>query len=327
MLFKKGGSILLPLFVCQMLCVFNPEHDLCLANGSRHYVPPASALAFASRCCDIMGCLYPDALCLPASVAGEALRHPEKYGFSQGVSDSIVPWGWNAALKQLLLKQGFPEGLMPSDDTLSCWRRLQHRSTLLPLQPDSRAVTSVEEVVSMVGQYGSVVMKAPWSGSGRGLRWVTKCLSSHDEAWLSKVVREQHCAIVEPRRQVADDFALEYRIDNDGLHFIGFSLFKSANGVYQGNILLSDDAIRRRVGFTTTEQDNLESWLTSHIVPFYQGPLGVDCLLDTGGRCHISELNLRHTMGHVAHAYLSLHPEKKSSISKNVCIFALTSSP
>ena len=305
---------MLPLFVCPMLCIFNPEHDLCLANGNRHYVPPTSALEFASQCCGIMGSLYPDALSLPASVAGDALHNPERYGFGRDVADSIVPWGWNAALKQLLLKQGFPEALMPSDDTLSRWRRLQHRSTLLPLQPDSRAVTSVEEVVGLVGQYGSVVMKAPWSGSGRGLRWVTEGLSGHDEAWLAKMVCEQQCVIVEPRRHVADDFALEYRIDNDGLHFIGFSLFESANGVYQGNILLSDDAIRRRVGFSTAEQDSLESWLASHIVPFYQGPLGVDCLLDADGRCHISELNLRHTMGHVAHAYLALHPEAQGTL-------------
>ena len=30
--------------------IFNPEHDLCLANGSPHYLPPASALKFRADC-------------------------------------------------------------------------------------------------------------------------------------------------------------------------------------------------------------------------------------------------------------------------------------
>ena len=30
-----------------LLCIFNPEHDLCLAKGRAHYVPPRSAVEFA----------------------------------------------------------------------------------------------------------------------------------------------------------------------------------------------------------------------------------------------------------------------------------------
>ena len=42
-----------------MICIFNPEHDLCLANGGRNYVPPASARTFAAESCGLMGLLYP----------------------------------------------------------------------------------------------------------------------------------------------------------------------------------------------------------------------------------------------------------------------------
>ena len=46
-----------------LLCIFNPEHDLCLAKGRAHYVPPRSAVEFACRDASIMSVLYPDAVC------------------------------------------------------------------------------------------------------------------------------------------------------------------------------------------------------------------------------------------------------------------------
>ena len=190
-----------------------------------------------------MQILYPDARCL--SVYDDVLS---------AQFDRVVPWGWNLTLKYGLLKQGVSVSLMPSDEMLARWRMLQHRTTILPLQLQSCAATTAEEVSSMVGQYRSVVMKAPWSGAGRGLRWVTDWLGEQDILWLNKVVREQRCVIVEPRRQVVADFALEYSIGEDGLRFLGYSLFESAHGVYQGNRLLPDDVIRRRVGITDAER-------------------------------------------------------------------------
>ena len=289
-----------------MICIFNPEHDLCLANGSRHYVPPASAVAFAAAACGLMRHIYPTASCCPAAEAGEA--------YLRSGDEVLVPWGWNMTLKYDLIKQGVPECLMPSDDTLAFRRELQHRTTLLPLQPDSRAVTTEAEVEAFLIRHSEGVLKAPWSGSGRGLRWLSGRLGDHDRAWLRKVVREQRCVIVEPRWRVNHDFALEFRVDDSGLTFVGYSLFESANGVYRGNLLLPDEEICRLVGHTQSEREALEAWLLDAIVPHYRGPLGVDCICDADGNIHISELNLRHTMGHVAHAYLALHPEAQGTL-------------
>ena len=289
------------------LCIFNPEHDLCLANGRAHYVPPRSAIDFARRGASLMQVLYPDSRCLSVYDIIQSSTLSDQF-------DRIVPWGWNLTLKYELLKQGVPATLMPSDEVLSQWRMLQHRTTILPLQPQSRAATTAEEVRLMISQYRSVVMKAPWSGAGRGLRWVTDRLGEQDVSWLNKVVREQRCVIVEPRREVAVDFALEYIIDKQGLQFLGYSLFESAHGVYQGNRLLPDDVICRRVGITSVERQGLEDWLCAHVSPFYQGPLGVDFILDTQGRRYLSEMNLRHTMGWVAHEYLAQHPDADGSL-------------
>ena len=289
------------------LCIFNPEHDLCLANGRAHYVPPRSAIDFARRGASLMQVLYPDTRCLSVYDIIQSSTLSDQF-------DRIVPWGWNLTLKYELLKQGVPATLMPSDEVLARWRMLQHRTTILPLQPQSRAATTAEEVRLMISQYRSVVMKAPWSGAGRGLRWVTDRLGEQDVSWLNKVVREQRCVIVEPRREVAADFALEYIIDKQGLRFLGYSLFESAHGVYQSNHLLPDDVICRRVGITSVERQGLEDWLCAHVSPFYQGPLGVDFILDTQGRRYLSEMNLRHTMGWVAHEYLAQHPDADGSL-------------
>jgi hypothetical protein len=43
-----------------LLAIFNPEHDLCLANGDANYVPPASALRFARQEAHLMKALYGD---------------------------------------------------------------------------------------------------------------------------------------------------------------------------------------------------------------------------------------------------------------------------
>ena len=236
-----------------MICIFNPEHDLCLANGTPHYMPPVSALRFAQQSASLMQILYPEAeTCIPAAAVA-ALPSSQ---WAQ-----VVPWGWNCVLKEQLQASGVPMALLPSDDDLCRWRQLQHRSTWLALQPDSRAVTTVSQVEALLAVHSQLVLKAPWSGSGRGIRWVTDGLNKLDVSWLEKVVRQQGCVIAEPRRQVAEEFALEYMVFADKLAFRGFSLFSSANGVYQGNLLLPDEAIRHRVRFSLAEQQALEDYL------------------------------------------------------------------
>lgn len=284
-----------------MICIFNPDHDLCLANGSSNYLPPESALRFADECAEIMHLLYPDAnRCC-------SVRQLRASGASE--DSRIVPWGWNRVVKSQLLKCGVGEALLPSDQTLEAYRQMQHRSTILPLQPQNLAATTIDEVEAMIRQHRAVVLKAPWSGSGRGLRWVTDAMSPHDVSWFQKVVRQQRCVIVEPRHTVESEFALEYHISPDGLTFCGFSYFTSTNGVYRANLLLADDDIRQKVSFSHAEQLTVELWLKDTVVGHYEGPLGIDYLHTQEGQNILSEFNFRHTMGMVAHAYLQQHPE------------------
>ena len=137
-------------FTNHTICIFNPEHDLCLAKGRAHYVPPRSAVEFALRDAALMRVLYPGATCL--SVYDPQLHEVLSDKAFLSEARPVVAWGWDAVVKHELLKRGAPEALLPSDDELARWRDLQHRSSTLPLQPDCRAVASAGEVEALLRQ-------------------------------------------------------------------------------------------------------------------------------------------------------------------------------
>ena len=276
------------------LCVFNPEHDLCLAKGRWNYVPPRSAVEFARRDASLMQVLYPDAVCTSVYDAGDALSaHGPRLS-------SVVAWGWDAVAKHELLKRGCPEALLPDDAELAVIRELQHRTTVLPLQPDCHAVHDAVEMEALLCRGEHWVMKAPWSGAGRGLRWVHGALTDIDRRWLAKTVAAQRCVVAEPRRAVEADVALEY---HDGT-FAGYSFFRTGSGVYKENVMWSDAEIARHFADTDLQavRERVERWLADNVWPRYRGPLGVDFMVCAGGSVHVAEMNVRHTMGMVAHA-------------------------
>ncbi|MBR1766886.1 MAG: hypothetical protein IJ745_07635 [Bacteroidales bacterium] len=312
-----------------MLCIFNPEHDLCLAKGRVHYVPPRSAVDFALRDAQaVMGALYPGAVCL--SVYDPALPPMLRSLFSQGSpsvglscpegsegghslsrwqssapAGGVVAWGWDAVVKHELLKRGASEALLPSDEEIATIRTLQHRSTILPLQEGCCEVCSVGEMEALLRQREHWVMKAPWSGAGRGLRWVHGALTEIDRQWLAKTVAAQRCVVAEPRREVVADLALEY-LETDPLEFMGYSYFRTGSGVYKENLPWSDERIEAEFGGTAlmAVRRRVEAWLEAHVVPRYRGPLGVDLMVCPDGAVHVAEINFRHTMGMVAHERL-----------------------
>ncbi|MBQ0016758.1 MAG: hypothetical protein KBT04_07230 [Bacteroidales bacterium] len=293
-----------------VIAIFNPEHDLCLANGNAHFMPPQSALQRATSDCDCMRAMYPESIAVCAANAGTAY-----HALSNKLDVCFIPWGWNAALKWQLLQQGIPDTLLPSDEQINIIRELSHRSVALPLKPDTHQAVSLSDIESLLKITPRIVLKAPWSGAGRGLRWVDNRLSEHDIKWCRKVISDQRCVMVEPRRTVEVDFAMEFWCDaTQGCLFIGYSLFGTRNGVYQSNLSMNDDDIERHLSQWVSidsllyAKNNTIQWINQHITPYYKGPLGVDMFIyrDTDSYMLNScvEINMRHTMGMVAHGSL-----------------------
>ena len=115
--------------------IFNPEHDLCLANGSPHYLPPASALKFRADCHRqveqwLEGIMGEAPLEAPMPAVHLAAVPPPAAADKRapyGNADIIVPWGWNSVLVKQLRQEGVPEHLLPNEEYLNLIREYSRR--------------------------------------------------------------------------------------------------------------------------------------------------------------------------------------------------------
>ena len=284
----------------EQIFIFNPEHDLCIANGDENFVPPRSAVGFAKENIDL----------------SEHMKRPNRQ------RRQIVPWGWNPSLKKRLINEGVDPATLPSEEELQFIRTHSRREFALEVHsrldcghsqiigPDYRIVaTSVGEIEAFISANGSAVLKSPLSGSGKGIRFVREGLSESDEGWCRKTIDKQGSVIVERRFEIIKECAMLFECHHEGIDFIGYSLFESRNGAYSRNILASNEDIEDIIsGYisrdtVTTVRKNLKSILADTLAGHYEGFLGVDqmiCQADSPVFIPVSEINLRMTMGLIA---------------------------
>ena len=280
--------------------IFNPEHDLCIANGDENFVPPRSAVGFAKENIDL----------------SEYLERPNKQ------RRKIIPWGWNHALKKRLINEGVDPSTLPSEEELQFIRTHSRREFALDVHsrlisrasqvigPDYRiTATSVCEIEAFISANGSAVLKSPLSGSGKGIRFVRERLSESDEGWCRRTLDKQGSVIVEQRFEIIKECAMLFECHHEGIDFIGYSLFESRNGAYSKNILASNEEIEDIITdyipreTLTIIREDLTAILAESLVGHYEGFLGVDqiiCQADSPIFIPVSEINLRMTMGLIA---------------------------
>ena len=280
--------------------IFNPEHDLCIANGDENFVPPRSAMGFAKENIDL----------------SEHLKRPNKQ------RRKIIPWGWNHALKKRLINEGVDPATLPSEEELLFIRTHSRREFALDVHSqlncgDSQVIgpgyrivaTSVSEIEAFISTNGSAVLKSPLSGSGKGIRFVRKELSESDEGWCRRTLDKQRSVIVERRFEIIKECAMLFECHHEGIDFIGYSLFESRNGAYSRNILASNEDIEDIItGYISRDtltgiRESLRAIFTETLVGHYEGFLGVDqmiCQTDFPVLIPVSEINLRMTMGLIA---------------------------
>ena len=280
--------------------IFNPEHDLCIANGDKNFVPPRSAVGFAKENIDL----------------SEHLKRSNKQ------RRQIVPWGWNHSLKKRLINEGIDPATLPSEEDLQFIRTHSRREFALDVHsqiisdapqvigPDYRIVaTSINEIEEFISANGSAVLKSPLSGSGKGIRFIRERLSESDEGWCRKTLAKQGSVIAEQRFEIIKECAVLFECHNEGIDFIGYSLFESRNGAYSKNILASNEDIEDIVAeyiprdTLIAVREDLKNILADTLVGHYEGFLGVDqiiCQTDSPVFIPVSEINLRMTMGLIA---------------------------
>ena len=279
------------------LHLFNPEHDIALAAHLAHFTPPHAARQLKADLCWLpaLWANADDAVLVENAeyarkacsrrlklLGRKAPQFVERQQLPQLEITRVEPWGWDAALATDLKRWGVPADILPSDALLEQYRQLSHRHTSAQLLPALRIEGTVGEAVECATleqvedcreRWGQIVVKSPWSSSGRGVHF------SVQEGWINNVLKVQGSVMVEPYYNKVKDFGMEFERDKDGeVRYLGLSLFHTKNGAYIGNGI--DMMIVNADGKSKMND----------------------------GRCLLHpcvELNLRRTMGHVA---LSMTP-------------------
>jgi len=319
--------------------LFNPWHDLALANFSPHYTPPASAALMAAELA-ILPVWYGDgepavaereqhrqylenvSQLLPVNSAliscNEIGKHPDQ---------PIIPWGWNPLLRRQLITCGVQQERLPSPEELQMLRGYSNRQHAVRILGELLAeessfcgeahyYTSVEELLAYLSSFsGDKLLKMPLSGSGKGLIRILGAITDKQADWCRRVIREQGGVVAEPVLSRVVDFAMEFHLEDGRARFAGYSLFHAAaSGAYLGNELLSDVRILELLsGYISLQllQELRETLLKklADNFPHYTGYAGVDMMVceTTDGYCiqPCVEINMRMNMGMVARIFHS----------------------
>ncbi|MBR0037561.1 MAG: hypothetical protein IJP70_07965 [Bacteroidales bacterium] len=332
--------------------LFFPSHDIALANGVRHFNPPAAALRLQEDLAWLSDVWNTD----PAKV---------------------IPWGWDWDTRNYIHHQ-YHIALqdLPSDAQLEALRQLSNRRMVIGLLQDlhyegaiPQYLTSLADVEAFIGEHErnrtKFVLKTPWSSSGRGL-----ILSSTPRHLMlqraSSTIRKMGGIMGEDWLEKIQDFAMLFYVGQQEVHFIGYSLFDNEEcGTYRQGYLLSNAAIQKRleklcdfpqgsassvaetVGFkgdcqnsentkqgypdasghmkTQTSTSNFEDLQASLIPilnrlfsPFFGQPwevgyIGIDMMITSTGLMPCVEMNVRCTMGVVARLYFDRHMQPHES--------------
>ena len=349
------------------LHIFNPDHDLVLAAGNDHFTPPKAArdlyadLGFLPALWAKTGDLV---LVADAEAACERLRHIK--GRTKGVQLvdrntlqrtlargtitsnqlDIAPWGWDKNVKELLAGIGVSEDVLPSDRWLEDVRTISSRQwmsqNILPelvsrlnnLYPSkfigtSFVVQSMAQLHTLLQEHALVVVKAPWSSSGRGIRYIENKPDPSTEGWCANTIEKQGWITFDPYYNKIRDFGMEFNANADGsIDYLGLSIFKTSKRTYTGSLLATEGTKLEYlsqyidVSILKAVTETITTMLSALLLNKYVGPLGIDMMLvKQEGTNNLAihpcvEINLRRTMGHVALALSPspLEPQRLMSI-------------
>ncbi len=316
------------------LWMFYPENDVALASGLSRFTAPKNAVGLRHDCSFLLRWIasegdvvvhydvdreYEDSAVELFGLEGKQFKASDA-----GRSNYILrPWGWSAASRELLNRIGISSSALPSESTLERLRLLSHRRISIAISsrladagidipPLPFEVFSAEELQTLLIHGKRLMIKAPWSSSGRG---VVDSMSLKSDELLRRtagIIRRQGSVVVEKYLECLENFAMLFEVAGSKARFIGLSVFENRNGgAYSGNIVAPQSILRQRLTSIIDKavldnlSNTLENVLSEIIGKDYEGYCGVDMMLykADNGEIRIApcvELNLRMTMGIVA---------------------------
>lgn len=346
------------------LYIFNPEHEIALANGCKGVTYGHNVQELRMNLGWLPALWADDGDVVLVDDAAYAVKASKGYRRKSGNDkspsklpriadvlfleiddirggrfDNILPWGWNTALTSELAAAGITAGNIPSEERIGEMRRAASRRQTTEMLRCIREgietetcgeacyITSVDDIPTRPLH---IVVKAPWSSSGRGVRYVdTNKISDNTIRWIGNVIRRQGGIMVEPYYDKVKDLAMEFRMHADGAEYCGLSLFMTYNGSYAGNLITTEEEkmkrLTRYVPMSLIEEVKRRvcTYADLHFRGIYEGPFGVDMMIVAGDGFLLHpcvEVNLRRTMGHVALALPASDalPDRVMSITHDV---------
>lgn len=285
------------------LYIFNADNDMALAHNESYYVAPARIRKMMADLAEL----------------------PRWY--ADPYADGVHPWGWSRALVNRLEHMGMNRAELPDDGWIQRYRALSSRVTAVRLLGFLRHIpgtcglsalcATCDEVMRFIGIHRRVVIKAPWSGSGKGLQLVCDAMTPSVEGWVRRVISRQGAVVCEPLYKKVCDFALEFVHKDNEMSFAGYSLFETdGNGKYKGNLLASDAYMADKLASYNIPLDRVRQLIERILGSWLNGidtPLGVDMMVcDCGGELLLHpcvEVNLRMNMGLLSRIYFDRYCE------------------
>ncbi|MCK3686265.1 hypothetical protein [Maribellus sp. YY47] len=252
---------------------------------------------------------------------------------------ALKPWGWSPAAHKLLspLKpkcsatfQNSPvfnwtsksRNLYSKKFALGILRQMIREypdSIFIPEGLAGKVCCEQHEIETLISEWGNLMVKAPWSSSGRGLQPITKT-PVHPKVWekILGIIKDQGYVIVEPFLGKQLDIAFQFELIDGKIDYLGISNFMTdGKGQYIGNRLngLPDDMNSEIKTFAERLPDKIidpliQTLEKSELASGYEGNFGVDALIFRMADKQLAvnpclEINLRQNMG-----LLSLKLEK-----------------
>ena len=328
------------------LYIFNPEHDMALANFSPYYMPPQEIIHMKEDLCflpvwyaseDSYISIYDKGIISTFNGQISSFKRFSEERFVDDFPDSeIIPWGWNPSLVHSLLSSGVLEKQCPDTTKLERIHYLSGRQQCIDVLDSLSSIegtcgkayqcNNISDIKNLLNTHPQVVFKSPWSGSGKGLTFTSvSTWNDNIEKRLLRIIRSQGCIMAEPVYNKVLDFAMEFYSDNNGsISFIGYSMFNTdAHGSYKSNILMSNELIEQRLSeyisssILSEVRDSLIKKLGTMFSGDYTGYFGVDMMIcDENGRYLLHpcvEINLRMNMGVVSRILFDRYVKESST--------------
>ena len=334
--------------------LFNPTCELAVANGSVNYMAPAQLRKFEDELSTLTWILAnsQDIVLVDKVPSQHFTDQLETAGFrlpfflplESALADAtsisvekgfLLPWGWSPAAHKLLspLKPACSPEFLNSPvaewgdvhrelysrkSALTILERIineYHSGNILSLTDIPEICTSHEQIIALKHKWGKVVVKAPWSSSGRGLQILRPNeYNQTNRQVITGYLKQQGFVIVEPWHNKILDLSFQFfSFGNGKIEYRGLTTFSTDHsGRYIGNYLqeLPPDLTPELKEFLSENLDEVKAALhqmlaSSNYSADYYGWFGVDVIIfrSPGGKLKFHpclEINCRFTMGAIA---------------------------